>query len=136
MKRILITIALFATIGAAQAQQQTGILTNQIPLRGAGEGKTVDVSSLRYISFNSSDAYVIKKNGARVNGSMSLTKVQAMPAWKDYVAVTPLLYVNTRGADFDCVNYQTTLEFASGTEVRNDNCSLRDRVKSQSDTNQ
>lgn len=130
-----IAMLLTASI-TAQAQQQTGILTNQIPLRGAGEGKTVDVSSLRYISFASNDAYVIKKTGAKVYGSMSLTKLQAMPAWKDYVMVTPLLYLNTRGVDSECVNYQTVLEFAAGTEVRNDNCSVRDRIKSQSDTNQ
>lgn len=135
-KRIIAAAFIAAIAISAQAQQQTGLLVNQIPLHGAGEGKTVDVSGLRYISFASNDTYVIKKNGAKVAGSMYLGKVQNMPAWKDYVAVTPLLYLNTRGVDVDCVNYQTILEFAGGTEVRNDNCSLRDRIKSQSDTTQ
>lgn len=133
---IIVSLTMATFSGQAVAQQQTGLLANQVTLHGAGEGKTVDVSGLRYISFASNDAYVIKKTGAKVYGSMYLNKVQNLAAWKNYVAVTPLLYLNTQGVDVDCINYQTVLEFAAGTEVRNDNCSLRDRIKSQSDTTQ
>lgn len=140
MKRILpIAIALFATIGAAQAQQQTGILASQIPLRGAGQGSTFDAATARYINFAQNDPYIIDADGIRVNGSFSLSKLQAMPAWKGYIKVTDYLYINTVGARFSCnpgTNYATLINFAGhGSEARADNCSLRDRVNSQSDTN-
>lgn len=141
MKRILIAaaIALATLAGAAQAQQQTGILSSQIPLRGAGQGSTFDAATARYINFAQNDPYIIDADGIRVNGSFSLSKLQAMPAWKGYIKVTDFLYINTVGARFSCnpgTNYATVINFAGhGSESRPDNCSLRDRVLSQSDTN-
>jgi len=137
-KRIISAAFIAALAISVQAQQQTGLLTNQIPLHGAGEGKTVDLSSLRYISFAANDAYVIKKNGSQAYGTMHLAKIQNMASWKDYIAVTPTLFLNTRGIDSDCVNGQTILEFAApgAIEARNDGCALRDRIKAQSDTSQ
>lgn len=142
MKRIfaITALAILAACGGqAHAQQQTGILTSQIPLRGAGQGNTFDAATARYIHFAQNDPYIIDADGIRVNGSFSLSKLQAMPLWKGYISVTPFLYINTVGARFTCnpgTNYATVITYAGhGSESRPDNCSLYTRVISQSDTN-
>lgn len=135
-KRIIAAAFIAAVAISAQAQQQTGILTTQIPLRGAGTGSTFDMASGRYINFASNDAYVIDADGVRINGSMSLSKVQGMADWKHWLAVTPLFYINTQNVRFKCENYQTLIFWAGhAPEARNDNCSLYQKVISQSDTN-
>lgn len=142
MKRILKfflgAIIASASIGA-QAQQQTGILASQIPLRGAGQGNTFDAATARYVNFTQSEPYIIDADGIKVYGFFSLSKLQAMPLWKGYIAISPLLYLNTVGARFTCnpsTNYATVITFAGhGSESRPDNCSLYNKVMSQSDTN-
>lgn len=133
---LLASAVVLASTAPAHAQQQTALLTSQIPLRGSGVGQTFDAATARYINFAQNDPYIVDYDGVRVNGSLSLSKIQAMPLWKNYIAVTPFLYLNTVGARFACTNYQTVVYFAGrAPEVRNDNCSLRDKVLSQSDTN-
>jgi hypothetical protein len=136
---VLSSAAVLTFTAPAQAQQQTAILNSQIPLRDAGAGKTFDAATARYIYFAQNDPYIIDYDGVRVSGSFSLSKIQAMPLWKNYISVTPFLYLNTVGVRFECssaTGYQTVLHFAGrAPEVRNDNCDLRQRVLSQSDTN-
>lgn len=136
MKRILIAVALFATLGAAQAQQQTGVLNTQFRLQG--QQKTLDLDTAQYINFAQNDPYVIDYDGVRHNGSFSLSKIQANPLWKNYVQSPSnvFLYVNTKYVNFACVNSQTVAKRTGrATEAINDNCALQTRIISQSDTN-
>lgn len=139
LKFAIAAVIASASIGA-QAQQQTGILTSQIPLRGAGQGNSFDAATTRYINFAQTEPYIVDADGIKVYGSFSLAKLQNMPLWKYYISVTPYLYLNTFGARFTCnasTNYATVITFAGhGSESKPDNCSLYNKVMSQSDTQQ
>lgn len=142
MKRILIAaaIALATLAGAAQAQQQTALLNSQI--RFQGQNKTFDLATARKIRFittngNMSQVVVTDYDGVQRTGTISLSKLQAMPLWKNYVPTyNPFEFINTVGANFDCANYQTVIAWTGrAPEVINDNCSLVYKIMSQSDTN-
>lgn len=142
MKRILTAVAFSVAIigaGSAFAQQQTALLNSQIPLRGAGVGKTMDLNTTRYIHFEQTDPYIIDADGQRVSGSLSLDKLQRMPLWKNYVAITPFIYINTGWARFECTaatNWFTVIHWAGkAPETNYDNCTLLNKILSQSDTN-
>lgn len=136
MKSIKLTVAfiLAALTSIAFAQQQTAILNSQFRLQGKQE--LVDLETARYINFAQNDPYIIDYDGVKRSGTISLSKLQANPLWKNYLSVTPFLYINTKGANFKCQNYQTVIAWTGrAPEVANDNCSLISKLISQSDTN-
>lgn len=124
----------------AQAQQQTAILNSQIWFQG--QNKSFDLATAKKITFITGygqyvPVFVTDHDGVQRSGSVSMSKLQANPLWKGYIATyNPLVFINTVGANFDCTNWQTVISWAGrAPEVINDNCDLMARIRSQSDTN-
>lgn len=138
MKRILAIAALMLAAAGAQAQQQTGILNSQFRLQG--QIKTVDLATARKITFVTTNGYtsnvvITDYDGVQRTGSISLSKLQASPLWKNYVAQSAFVYINTLGANFDCLGNTVISWTGRQPETLNDNCSLVYKIISQSDTN-
>jgi hypothetical protein len=145
LKRILTVAAVALSItacgvGTAHAQQQTALLISQIPFQG--QNKTFDLATAKKITFVTGygqyvPAVVTDHDGVQRSGSISMSKLLANPLWKGYIGTyNPLVFINTVGANFDCVNWQTVISWAGrAPEVINDNCDLLTRIRSQSDTN-
>lgn len=135
--------AVFAAVAlsaSAFAQQQTALLISQIPFQG--QNKTFDLATAKKITFiTGSGQYVpvivTDHDGVQRSGSISMSKLMTNPLWKGYIGTyNPLVFINTVGANFDCVNWQTVISWAGrAPEVINDNCDLLTRIRSQSDTN-
>lgn len=131
---------LVACGGNAQAQQQTSILNSQIWFQG--QNKSFDMATAKKITFvtsngNAAQVIVTDHDGMQRNGSISLSKLQSNPLWKNYIGTyTPFVFINTFGANFDCTNWQTVISWTGrAPEVINDNCELLSHIRSQSDTN-
>lgn len=139
LKSAALAAALILSVGA-QAQQQTAILTSQIWFQG--QNKSFDMATAKKITFvtttgNTAQVIVTDHDGVQRSGSISLSKLQSNPLWKNYIGTyTPFVFINTFGANFDCVNWHTVISWAGrAPEDINDNCDLLSRIRSQSDTN-
>jgi len=140
MKRLITSIILALAAFGAQAQQQTAILNSQIWFQG--QNKSFDMATAKKITFvttsgNLSQVIVTDHDGVQRSGSVSLSKLQSNPLWKNYIGTyNVFVFINTFGANFDCTNWQTVISWAGrAPEVVNDNCDLLSRIRSQSDTN-
>lgn len=137
---VLASAAVLTFTAPAQAQQQTAILSGQIWFQGAN--KSFDMATAKKINIVtvvglSAPVIVTDYNGVQRTGTVSFSKMMNNPLWKNYIGTyDPHVFINTFGANFDCVNWQTVISWAGrAPEVINDNCDLMGRIRSQSDTN-
>lgn len=137
---LLASAVVLAATAPVHAQQQTAILNSQIWFQG--QNKSFDMATAKKITFattggNLAQVVVTDHDGVQRSGSVSLSKLQSNPLWKNYIGTyTPFVFINTFGANFDCTNWQTVVSWAGrAPEVISDNCDLLSRIRSQSDTN-
>lgn len=128
MKKAILAAVLFASIGAAQAQDQGVTLAAQVQV---SPSKTMDISHARYINTTPGNQYIIDGNGNKHAATFrSLASIFNNTTFYNFQRVSGDLYQNVSASiSIDCAN-GTLITWNNGSvELRNDGCAFNDSVK-------
>lgn len=124
-KSAVIAAALFASIGAAQAQAyaNASVVT--------GPSTTMDISSARYADVTPGAQTITDERGTVHQVQLvNPTAVTGSEAYKGYAQLTAYKAINLQAAySVKCINSSTVIDWrVGGSEVIADGCALQSRI--------